>query len=64
MSMAAHELRAPLTSVLGYSELLLDDNIPREQAKAWLNSINNESLRLNALINELMSVARVESGNL
>jgi signal transduction histidine kinase len=64
MSMAAHELRAPLTSVLGYSELLLDDDIPREQARAWLASINNESIRLNGLIDELMNVARVESGNL
>jgi signal transduction histidine kinase len=64
MSMAAHELRTPLTSVLGFSELLMSDNIPREQAKTWLQSINSESVRLKNLLDELMNVSRVDSGQL
>jgi signal transduction histidine kinase len=64
MSMAAHERRTPLTTVLGFSELLLSDDVPRDRAKAWLHSINRESIRLNHLIDELMSVSRRDSGRL
>lgn len=64
VSMAAHELRSPLTSVAGFTDLLLRRDPPPAQRKAWLESIREEGARLGHLIDELLSVARIEAGTL
>ncbi|UCF30382.1 MAG: GAF domain-containing sensor histidine kinase [bacterium] len=64
ISTVSHELRTPLTSIQGFSELVLrDDGIPEPQRK-YLSIINNESKRLNRMINNFLDLARLESGQL
>ncbi len=62
VSMVAHELRSPLTSISGFSELLLDRSIDLEQAHEYASIILKESNRLSDLINKYLDISRIESG--
>jgi signal transduction histidine kinase len=64
VSKISHELRSPLTSVIGYVELLIDgvpDEPSREQRR-MLTIIERNSRRLLALIEDLLTMSRVEAG--
>ncbi|MDZ7330591.1 MAG: cell wall metabolism sensor histidine kinase WalK [candidate division KSB1 bacterium] len=62
VSMVAHELRSPLTSIAGFSELLLDEGLTPEQSKEYAEIILKESNRLGDLINKFLDISRIESG--
>ncbi|OQX88945.1 hypothetical protein B6D60_00610 [candidate division KSB1 bacterium 4484_87] len=62
VSMVSHELRSPLTSITGFSELLLDENISSDQSREYSNIILKESRRLSELINKYLDISRIESG--
>jgi len=62
VSMVAHELRSPLTSIAGFSELLLDAGVTHEQSKEYAEIILKESNRLGDLINKFLDISRIESG--
>ncbi len=56
----SHELRTPITSINGFSELLIaDDQLP-EQAKEFVTIIANESQRLSRMINSFLAVTQLE----
>ena len=58
----SHDLKNPLTSILGYSEFLLEnDDISQEDRNKLLRVINNNSRRANDLIQDLFQLSRVES---
>jgi two-component system, OmpR family, phosphate regulon sensor histidine kinase PhoR len=57
----SHELRTPLTSVRGYAESLLDMNLDA-QAREFLEIIRKNALRMTQLTEDLLVLARVESG--
>ncbi|MBU3156264.1 HAMP domain-containing histidine kinase [Clostridium estertheticum] len=58
----SHDLKNPLTSILGYSEFLLENNdIEIEDRNKLLKVINNNSRRANDLIQDLFEFSRVES---
>ena len=61
LSIASHELRTPLTTLLGYSELLLTRSLPEDQRKEFLGFINEESVRLSRIIDDLIDITRMES---
>lgn len=57
----SHELRTPVTSILGFVETLRDGAIDeREDALRFLDIIHAQAARLDALINDLLSLARIE----
>ncbi|MCR4440449.1 MAG: ATP-binding protein [bacterium] len=62
VSMVAHELRSPLTSISGFSELLLDRSTTKAQAAEYAGIILKESNRLSDLINKFLDISRIESG--
>ena len=62
VSMVAHELRSPLTSIAGFSELLLDPDLEKEQLNEYAEIILKESNRLSNLINKFLDISRIESG--
>lgn len=64
VSMVAHELRSPLTSISGFSELLLDPNTAPEQTREYATIILKESNRLNELINKFLDISKIESGKI
>jgi len=58
-----HELRTPLTSIEGFAETLLEGALNEpETARRFVEIIQRESRQLAALIDELLDLARVESG--
>lgn len=57
----SHELKTPVTSIIGYVETLLDGAInDPEQARCFLQIIAKHSDRLNAIIEDLLSLSRLE----
>jgi two-component system CheB/CheR fusion protein len=67
MAMAGHELRTPLTSLLGYSQLLLKKAESEAVSAPLLRFANvtvSQASRLKELVDDLMSVTRLESGKL
>jgi two-component system phosphate regulon sensor histidine kinase PhoR len=62
VSMVAHELRSPLTSISGFSELLLDPTINHEQSEEYATIILKESNRLSDLINKFLDISKIEAG--
>jgi len=59
INVAAHELRTPIQSVLGYTELLLEDEID-DRKKQALVRILHQSERLRKLASDILDVARIE----
>lgn len=63
ISTAAHQLRTPLTSIQGFSEILMTrDNIKKERQKEYISYINKQSVNLAKIINDLLDISRIESG--
>ena len=61
LSTAAHELRTPLSSVYGFSELLLSVDYDSETRRELTETIHQQSARLTQLIDELLDLARIEA---
>ncbi|MFT4305371.1 MAG: ATP-binding protein [Microbacterium sp.] len=59
---ASHELRTPLASIRGYSELSLRDPSLSENTESALERIQAQSLRMTALVEDLLLLARLEEG--
>lgn len=66
LGMAAHELNTPLTTIIGYSELLTTletaENFSEKQRNDYLTLIHDKALALSGLVDDLLDVSRVESG--
>ncbi|NMD71489.1 HAMP domain-containing histidine kinase [Bacillus sp. DNRA2] len=61
----AHDLRTPLTSVLGYLDLILkDENLTQDQVRHYLTIAFTKSQRLESLIEELFEITRMNYGML
>jgi two-component system phosphate regulon sensor histidine kinase PhoR len=59
----SHELRTPLTAVQGYAQTL-SDQVSDKTAREYLDVIQKNSARMTRLTNDLLTLARVESGEL
>jgi two-component system phosphate regulon sensor histidine kinase PhoR len=58
----SHELRTPLTSIQGYTETLLDSPLADNHVREFLEIIRKNSARMSRLTEDLLTLARVESG--
>ena len=58
----SHELRTPLTSIQGYAETLLDASTDNHQLREFLEIIRKNASRMSRLTEDLLTLARVESG--
>src|ERR1700689_4807737 len=58
----SHELRTPLTSIQGYSETLLDTASDSSSTREFLEIIRKNAARMARLTEDLLTLARVESG--
>jgi signal transduction histidine kinase len=64
VSTVTHELRTPLTSIRAFSEILHDNPaLELAQREKFLTIITRESERLTRLINQVLDLAKIESGN-
>jgi two-component system phosphate regulon sensor histidine kinase PhoR len=58
----SHELRTPLTSIQGYTETLLDSPLASNHVRDFLEIIRKNAARMSRLTEDLLTLARVESG--
>ncbi len=64
LSMVSHDLRTPLTSILLYTRMLMDDveTIDPQERRHFLEVISNACMRLTRMVDDLLDVQRLESG--
>lgn len=64
ISIAAHELKTPLTSIHGFSQLLQDRSVVEntERRNKYLSIMDHESKRLAKLVNEILDLSRIDLG--
>jgi len=62
----SHELRTPLTSIYGFAETLLRQDVlfGKEERRTFLGYIASESERLTTIVDQLLNVARLDTGDL
>ena len=64
MSSVTHELRTPLTSIRALAELMVDDpDMPPGQRQQFLGIVVAETERLSRLVNQVLDMAKIESGH-
>ena len=66
VSTVSHELRTPLTSIYGFAETLLRQDVlfGEEERATFLRYIASESERLTAIVDRLLSVAQLDTGDM
>jgi PAS domain S-box-containing protein len=60
----SHEIRTPMNGILGFAELLKDEDITEEDKMHYLRIIDSNSKQLLNLINDIIDVAKIEAGQL
>ncbi len=64
MSSVTHELRTPLTSIRALAELIVDDpDMETDQRQRFVGIIVSETERLSRLVDQVLDMAKIESGN-
>lgn len=58
----SHELRTPLTSILGFTEILLDQELLSETQRRFCQKIRDSGIQLQTSLNQLVDLSRVEVG--
>jgi signal transduction histidine kinase len=67
VALVSHDLRTPLTSIMGYTELALDPELEPvldDERRSYLEIVSRSSERLVRLVDDLLFVARLQSGRL
>ena len=57
----SHDLRTPLTSIMGYIQLIEDDNLPDEERKQYIEIVKKRSKALQMLIGGFYDLSRLEA---
>lgn len=62
----SHELRAPLNSIVGFSEILTSDLevLPKEKVADFMKNINVSGKHLQGLINDILDLSKIEAGRM
>lgn len=61
LSTAAHELRTPMTSIYGFTELMMQREMPPERQRQIIETVHRQTEQVITIVNELLDLARIES---
>ena len=61
MSTAAHELRTPMTSIFGFSEMLISRELSADKTRSVALTIHKQTAWMVSLLNEVLDLARIEA---
>lgn len=64
ISIASHELKTPITTIKGFTQILLQFFSENERAVHYLYRMNEQVDRLTGLVNDLLDVSRIQTGKL
>lgn len=62
ISLVSHEMRTPLASIVGFTELLITRDSSADQRRRYLDIMLQEAKRLTSLINDFLDLQRLEGG--
>ena len=60
----SHEIRTPMNSIIGFSSLLKENNLSEAKKVEYLQIINNSSHQLLNIVNEILDISLIETGNI
>ncbi len=60
----SHEIRTPMNAIIGFSSLLMTDDFEEEQRKEFVKVVHQSSESLLVLINDIIDISRIETGNI
>ena len=60
----SHDIKTPLTSIINYVDLLKKEPIESEKALEYIDVLENKSLKLKNLIQDLIEVSKISTGNI
>lgn len=58
----SHELKTPLTSIRGYTETLLSEDLPPEMRRQFLEVVHKNATRIHRIVEDLLDLSRLQSG--
>ncbi|MEO0715806.1 MAG: ATP-binding protein [Planctomycetota bacterium] len=64
LAQMSHEIRTPMTSVLGFAELIASEDVDEQQRREAATTISRAGHHLLHVINDILDIARVESGKI
>lgn len=59
----SHDLRTPMTTIIGFIEEIRDGVIPESEQDHYLEIISNEAKRLSRLVSSLLDISRIQAGD-
>lgn len=60
----SHEIRTPMNGIVGFSGLLLKDDLTFEKKSRYVDIINNSSQQLLSIIDDILNISKIETGNI
>lgn len=60
----SHELKTPITSIMGYADTLLDSDVDEEYQKKFLERISSEAVRMSKLVNDLLVLSKYDTAKI
>ncbi len=60
----SHEIRTPMNAIIGFSDLMAEDDLTIEEKHDYISKIKNAGVSLMALINDIIDIAKIEAGQL
>lgn len=64
ISDVVHELRTPMTSIIGYAKMLNMPSLPQQAKTQFARTIHREAVRLGKMVNDFLEWARLEAGRI
>lgn len=64
LAMMSHELRTPMNAIIGFTELLLENNSRNNEEQEYLNFISRNGEHLLQLIDQILDLAKIEAGSI
>jgi PAS domain S-box-containing protein len=60
----SHEIRTPMNAIMGFSQVLLQPDLPKIKLEEFVQIINASSLQLLSILNDLIDISKIESGQM
>ncbi len=57
----SHELKTPITSIMGYADTLIENDVDRETSKKFLERISSEAVRMSRLVSDLLILSKYDT---